>query len=118
MVNDAQAHAEDDRKAREYAEAKNQLDSLRLQAKKVVDDAEGATDDQKAPVLKAVEEVEAALGTDTPKERLEELTKELAEKLQAFQQELGAAGAAAGEAGPAAEADEDDVIDADFKPAG
>ncbi len=118
MVKDAQAHAEDDRKAREYAEAKNQLDSLRLQAKKVVDDAEGATDDQKAPVLKAVEEVEAALGTDTPKERLEELTKELAEKLQAFQQELGAAGAAAGEAGPAAEADEDDVIDADFKPAG
>ncbi|UCH25363.1 MAG: molecular chaperone DnaK [Trueperaceae bacterium] len=118
MVNDARAHAEDDRKAREYAEAKNQLDSLRLQAKKVVDDAEGATDDQKAPVLKAVEEVEAALGTDTPKERLEELTKELAEKLQAFQQELGAAGAAAGEAGSAAEADEDDVIDADFKPAG
>jgi molecular chaperone DnaK len=118
MVSDAQAHADEDRQAREYAEAKNQLDSLRLQAKKVVDDAEGATDDQKAPVLKAVEEAEEAVGQDTPKERLEELTKELAEKLQVFQQELGAAGASAGEAEPAAEADEDDVIDADFKPAG
>src|SRR5690606_18109207 len=41
MVADAKSHAEDDRKFRETAEAKNQLDGLRLTAQKTIDEAEG-----------------------------------------------------------------------------
>lgn len=117
MVQDAQAHAEEDRKAREHAEAKNQLDSLRLQARRVVDEATTATDEQKQPVLKAADEAQAAIDSNASKERLEELGKTLAEKLNAFQQ------ATASQAQPQSEAtaeqpkQDDDVIDADFKPA-
>src|SRR5690606_2194482 len=54
MVTDAKAHADEDRKVKELAEAKNQLDGLRLSARKAVDEAEGATDDQKKPVEEAL----------------------------------------------------------------
>src|SRR5690606_31297809 len=51
MVADAKSHAEEDRKVKELAEAKNQLDGLRLTARKALDDAaEGVTSDQKQPV--------------------------------------------------------------------
>ena len=40
MVQDAQANAEADRKTKEMAEARNQLDTLRLQAQKVIDESE------------------------------------------------------------------------------
>lgn len=122
MVQDAQAHADEDRKIREYADAKNSLDSLRGQAKKLVDEAEGASDEDKQPVLKAIDEAEAAVNSDAPKERLEELSTNLTEKLQAFQQKVQqqqqATAEPTGEADSTAEPqDEEDVIDADFKPA-
>ncbi len=123
MVADAQSHAEDDRKAREEAEARNQLDSLRLQARRALDDATNATAEQKQPVEEAANAAEKAVDENAPKERLEQLTRELAEKLQAFQQAVAAAAGAQaqedqGGADEAATPDDEDVIDADFKPAG
>jgi len=123
MVDDAKAHAEADRQAKEYAEAKNQLDSLRLQAKRSLDETQGAGDEQKAPLQKAIEEAEQAVNSEAPKERLEQLGRELGEKLQAFQQATQAAAATA-EASASTEGtgdtvgEDEDVIDADFKPAG
>ena len=118
MVKDAQDNAEADRQVKEAAEAKNQLDSLRLQARRIVDEATSATDEQKQPVLKAIDEAQAAIDSNASKERLEELGKNLAEKLNAFQQ------ATANQAQPQGDAttteqpkQDDDVIDADFKPA-
>ncbi len=123
MVNDAQEHAEEDRKARELAESRNQLDSLRLQARKLVDDAEGATDEQKKPVEDAIAEAQKALDDNAEGDRLEAATRSLAEALQAFQQATASqpGAEAAGEPGAdagASGADDEDVIDADFKPAG
>jgi molecular chaperone DnaK len=120
MVKDAQDNAESDRQVKELAEAKNQLDSLRLQARRIIDEATAATDEQKQPVLKAIDEAQAAIDSNAGKERLEELGKTLAEKLNAFQQ------ATANQAQPQddntaptdAPKQDDDVIDADFKPAG
>ncbi len=120
MVKDAQSHAEEDRKAREYAEAKNNLDSMRLQAKNIVDEASGATDEQKQPLLKVIDEAESAINSNAPKERLEEIGKELGEKLSAFQQATAAAAsaeAAEAEQTEAAVSEDEEVIDADFKPA-
>ena len=114
MVKDAQAHAEEDRRAREYAEAKNNLDSLRLQAKKLVDEATGVNDETKRPVLKAIDEAEAAVNSNAAKERLEELARALNEKVAAFQQAAQQQGQPQAETQAGAK---DDVIDADFKPA-
>jgi molecular chaperone DnaK len=114
MVKDAQAHAEEDRKAREYAEAKNNLDSLRLQAKKLVDEAAEVDDETKRPVLKAIDEAEAAVNSNAAKERLEELARALSEKVAAFQQAVQQRSQPQTEAQAGAK---DDVIDADFKPA-
>ena len=114
MVKDAQAHAEEDRQAREYAEVKNNLDSLRLQAKKLVDEATGVDDETKRPVLKAIDEAEAAVNSNAAKERLEELARALNEKVAAFQQAVQQQGQPQSEAQADAK---DDVIDADFKPA-
>src|SRR5690606_37401459 len=50
MVKDAAANAEADRVAKQLAEAKNQLDGLKLQARKALDEAADATSEQKKPV--------------------------------------------------------------------
>jgi molecular chaperone DnaK len=118
MVKDAQENAEADRQVKEVAEAKNQLDSLRIQARRIVDEATSATDDQKQPVLKAIDEAQAAIDSSAGKERLEELGKTLAEKLTAFQQATAAQAQPQGDTTTAEQPkQDDDVIDADFKPA-
>lgn len=122
MVKDAEAHAEDDKKAKELAEARNQLDTLRQQASKAMADAEDATAEQKAPLEKAIAEAQEALESEAGKDAYEAKMQELAQALQAFQQATAAATDAPGgngEAEAAGETEEDeDVIDADFKPAG
>jgi len=112
MVRDAQANAERDREAREHIEAKNTLDSLRVQAQKVVDEST-ASDDLKQPVRRLIAEAQSAVDSDAPKSRLEELGRELAERVAALQ---GAAQPQADEGQSAPQ--DDDVVDADFKPAG
>lgn len=125
MVKDAAANAEADRTAKELAEAKNQLDGLRLQAQKTLEEAEGATSEQKKPVEGLIEEAHQALASElVTKERLESIGKDLAEKLQEFAQAAAAQQQAAAQpsgddAGQAHQhPGDDDVIDAEFKPAG
>jgi len=123
MVADAESHADEDAKFRELAEARNQCDSMRAQAAKILDETEGATDDQKKPVEEAIEEAKKAVDDpNVDKGRYDELTQTIAEALQTFQQATAAQSQSAtgddGE-GPSTDADagDDDVIDADFKPA-
>jgi len=126
MVKDAESHAEEDKKFRELAEARNQCDSLRAQALKTLDEAEDATDEQKKPVVDAAEEARKAVDDpNVSKDRFDELSKQLAAALQAFQQATAASAdpssdgdASGGDGGSDAGAADDDVIDADFKPAG
>ena len=118
MVQDAAAHSEEDRQAREYAEAKNTLDSLRAQARKLVEDSSTAPDDVKQPVIQAADDAESAVSSNAPKERLEELQRTLTERMQALQSaaQTEQPDTGAGQQQPPTE--DDDVIDADFKPAG
>ena len=121
MVEQAQANAEADRQAKELAEARNQLDSLKSQAQRVLDETEGASDDAKQPVKDAIGEAEAALNSDADKAKLESVGQDLAEKLSAFQQANAPQAEATGdqaEASAETSDDDEDVIDADFKPAG
>jgi molecular chaperone DnaK len=116
MVKDAEANAERDREAREHIEAKNTLDSLRVQAQKAVDES-SADDSVKQPVRDAIAEAQRAVEADAPKSRLEELGRDLSEKLAALQQAAPPQGEADG-AAQAEQGRDDDVVDADFKPAG
>lgn len=122
MVNEAQANAETDRIAKESAESRNQLESMKAQAGRILDETEAASDEDKTTLKDAIAEAEVALSDESAdKESLEAATQALAEKLQAFQQ----ANAAQDDAEASADAgatdstdDDEDVIDADFKPAG
>ena len=121
MVEQAQANAESDKQAKESAEARNNLDSLKSQAQRVLDETD-ASDDAKQPVKDAISEAESALSGEADKAKLESVTQDLAEKLSAFQQanapQAEATQETDGEANPETVDDDEDVIDADFKPAG
>ena len=124
MVKDAERHAEEDRVRREGAEARNQLDSLRLQGQKALDEATDASDEQKQPLQNALDEAKTALDGNAPKDELEAKGQSLAQALQAFMQATAPSQAtdATTEPGEAqadqTAPDDDDVIDADFKPSG
>ncbi|MBE9374715.1 molecular chaperone DnaK [Saccharopolyspora sp. HNM0983] len=132
MVKDAEAHAEEDQKRREEAEARNQAETLVYQTQKVLtDNDEQLPADVKEKVQGAVDEVNEALkGEDT--EAIKSAMEKLATESQALGQALyadaggadaaGAAGAgAAGAAGAGADEDSastsggaDDVVDAEI----
>ncbi|MEX2501435.1 MAG: molecular chaperone DnaK [Trueperaceae bacterium] len=128
MVKDAEAHADEDATFRELAEARNQCDGMRAQAVKILDETEDATDEQKQPLQEAIDEAKTAVDDpNVDKARYEELTQKLAEALQVFQQATAKSddagdgdsdGDAAAGGDDASQAQDDDVIDADFKPAG
>ncbi len=123
MVKDAERNAEEDRVRREGVEARNQLDSLRLQAQKALDEAEQASDEQKQPLEQAIGEAQTALDGNAPKDELEAKTQSLAQAMQSFMQATAASQASEtdpeqAEADTTEAAADDDVIDADFKPSG
>ena len=121
MVNDAEKHAEEDRKRKEMAEARNQADSLAYSAEKSLKDLGDKVEaDKTEEINKAIAELrEAAKGEDL--ERIKEAT----EKMNTFMHELSAklyeqakaqeGEAAAGDTGKDdAASDADNVVDADF----
>ncbi len=124
MVHDAEAHAEEDKKAHEMVESRNQCDAMIHSVKKALTDHGDKMDaDEKAKIEAAIKEAEEAIkGSD--KEAIEAKTQALAtasqklgEKIYAeSQQQAGAAGAGAGPAGAGGEAKKDDadVVDAEF----
>jgi molecular chaperone DnaK len=117
MVQDAARNAEEDKVRKLKAEALNQLDSLRLQAQKALDEAEGASEEAKEPLKNAIADAQAAVDGQVSKEEADAKGEALASALQAFQQATAKAPEAAEGDAPEASASDDDVIDADFKPA-
>ena len=117
MVQDAAAHAEEDKKAHELVDARNQCDALIHSVKKAVAEYGDKLDaDEKAAIESALKEAEDAIqGTDkavieAKSEALATASQKLGEKMYAQSQaEAGTAGAEAGD--KAADAD---VVDAEF----
>ena len=119
MVQDAEAHAEEDKKFEELTAARNQGDAMVHTARKTMKDAEDkASDEEKAAIETAITELEEALkGSD--KEAIEQKTEALTEAISGVAQKMYAEAAAAegGDAG-AEEAPRDagdDVVDAEFE---
>jgi molecular chaperone DnaK len=127
MVKDAEAHAADDKKRRELAEARNHLDTLIYTTEKSLKEYGDKVDSgDKQSIEEAITKAKKALESNdlsTIKSAEEELTRsshKLAEAMYAKASQKGAAGAgpeAGPQEGPRQKAQED-VVDADFEDVG
>ena len=122
MVQDAAAHAEDDRKAHELVEARNQCDAMVHSIKKALSEHGDKLDaGEKSAIEAAVKDAEAVL-KDGDKAAIEARTEALAKASQKLGEKVyaetqGAAGAGGAEGGTAsgeAKKDDGDVVDAEF----
>ncbi|MBM3340828.1 MAG: molecular chaperone DnaK [Betaproteobacteria bacterium] len=129
MVKDAEAHAEEDKKAMELVGARNQCDAMVHSVKKMLkDQGEQLTADEKSKIEAALKDAEEALKSDD-KDKIDEKSKalaeashKLAEKMYAQEQakQQAAGGAPGGDTGGGAKAetggkkDDDNVVDAEY----
>ncbi|MGA0381783.1 MAG: molecular chaperone DnaK [Arenicellales bacterium] len=117
MVRDAEEHAEDDRKARELVDARNQGEAMAHTVRKTLTEAGDKVDaGEKESIEKAIADLEAVVkGEDVAEiqaktNALMEASHKLAEKMYQSE-ETQAAGDSAGGSTPG----QDDVVDAEFE---
>jgi len=127
MVRDAEANADEDKRLKELAEARNQGDALVHSTRKALTEYGDKLDaGEKDAIEAAIKELEEVLkanekaAIDAKTAALSVAAQKLGEKMYADQQaQQAAAGGAAGAAGAAgageARPKDDDVVDADFK---
>ncbi len=134
MIKDAELHAEEDRKRKELAEARNQADSLIYNTEKnikelgdKIDEATKKEIEEKIEALKKAKDGEDVQAIKNAQDELMRVAHKVAE--MAYKQAAGSAAGAAGGADAGAQAaggstgsssssggsDDDDVVDADFE---
>ncbi|MBL8489428.1 MAG: molecular chaperone DnaK, partial [Rhodocyclaceae bacterium] len=126
MVRDAEAHAEEDKKAHALVEARNQCDALVHSVKKALTEhGDKIEADEKSKIEAALKEAEEAIkgndkdALDAKSQALAMASQKLGEKIYAQQQGAAGGGAQAGAAPGSGEAkrekaDDGDVVDAEF----
>jgi len=122
MVRDAEAHAEEDKKAHELVDARNQLDTLVHSVKKAVAEHGDKIGDDKAKIETAIAEAEEAIKSgdkaaiDAKSEALGAVSQKLGEHIyaQAQAEAAAAGGAGAGASSGSAKSNDPDVVDAEF----
>jgi molecular chaperone DnaK len=118
MVQDAEAHADEDKKAMELVTARNQLDALIHSTNKSMKEyGEQLSADEKSAIESALKDAEAVVKSDD-KEAIEAKAEALATAAQKLGEKMYAAeqakAQAEGGAQPEAKADDADVVDAEF----
>lgn len=120
MVQDAEANAEEDRKFEEMITVRNQADGLIHATRKTLEEADDATDEEKAAIETAITELESALSEgdkaeiEAKTQALTEASSGLAQRMYAKQAEQAQAGDA--EAGSTAgDSADSDAVDAEFE---
>ncbi|NLZ63740.1 MAG: Hsp70 family protein, partial [Lentisphaerae bacterium] len=88
MVNDAQMHADEDKKQREQIDTKNSAESMIYQTERQLkENGEKIPEDIKAPITAGIEKLKKAVeANDTA--QMQEIMKELESNMHAFAQEL------------------------------
>ncbi len=116
MVQDAEAHAEEDRKFHETVTARNNADAMVHATRSSLKDlGDKLSDDDRKNIDSAIEGVEEAMKADD-KEAIDAATSKLTEAAQViYEQAAAAAQADAENAEGSAEAASDDVVDAEFE---
>ena len=129
MIKDAEAHAEEDRKAHELVDVRNQAEGMIHATQKSMEELGDKVEaDEKSQIEGVIDELNKALEGGQDKESIEaktkaltELSGKLAERVYAQQAESPEAGDGAGNAGTGDAANsgdsapEDDVVDAEFE---
>ncbi|MGO8904499.1 MAG: Hsp70 family protein, partial [Solirubrobacteraceae bacterium] len=121
MVSDAESHAEDDRAARELAEARNNGENAAYQAERQLGELGDEVDaDSKERIQQAIKEVRDSLEEENPAainaktEALQTAFHAVSEAMyQRAQEQAAAAGNGASADGGGASSDEEDVVDAE-----
>ena len=120
MVTDAESHADEDRKQRELAEARNIAENAAYTSEKQLKELSDQVDDaNKEEIESAIKEVRDALASDDAEaikaktEALQEAFHKVSEQVYAKAQAEAEAGAANGDGAEAAGSDEEEVIDAE-----
>jgi molecular chaperone DnaK len=119
MVQDAEAHAEEDRKFHETVTARNSADAMVHATRSSLDElGDKISGDDRKKIEDAIEGVEEAMKTDD-KDTIEAATNTLTEAAQIIYQQAAAAAEAANaanaEGDASAQASADDVVDAEFE---
>ncbi|MBC8518829.1 MAG: molecular chaperone DnaK [Gammaproteobacteria bacterium] len=120
MVNDAEAHADEDKKFHELVNARNQADALIHSTRKTMEEAGDQVEaGEKSAIESAISDLESVIKEDDvavieeKTKALTEASSKMAERMYSQSDAAGAAaGAAAGDAGSSAD---DDVVDAEFE---
>ncbi|HEX5714269.1 MAG TPA: molecular chaperone DnaK, partial [Solirubrobacterales bacterium] len=120
MVSDAEAHAEEDAKQRELAEARNVAENAAYQAEKAIADAgdkvDQATKDEVTAAVKAVRDTLDSGSVEEVKAKTEALTAAMtkaSEQIYAAAQSEAGSGDGADGAGGTTEDEDDEVVDAE-----
>ncbi len=123
MVQDAEAHAEEDRKFQELVSARNQADGMIHATEKTLSDMGDKLDaDEKTRIETAIKELRDVLDKED-KEAIESKTQALAEVSQKLAEQMYADASASAEGSQSSESGEgaqdkttgDDVVDAEFE---
>jgi molecular chaperone DnaK len=116
MIKEAELHAEEDRKKKEWVESRNNLENVVYQVEKKLDEVKDAVPvEEKGTAERLIEEAKEAIKKEEPKERLEDLAKQLMNtlsKLGTYSSTSSTKGT--GESSGPSSSSEEDVIDADF----
>src|SRR5258708_13790385 len=123
MVKEAEAHAEEDKRRKEFVEARNQADAAIYTTEKALKEAEGKIPaDIKRQAEQAIADAKQSLTAESPDpvrhatERLLQAASKIAEALNsAAAQGASGAGAQAGPSGDGSGGSGEDVVDAEFE---
>jgi molecular chaperone DnaK len=120
MVQDAAEHAEEDKKARELIDTKNQCEAMIHSTKKALAEHADKAGDDKAAIEAAIAEAEEAIkGNDkeaieAKTEALAKVAQKLGEKIYAEQQAAAGGAETEGASNGGDKKDDGDVVDAEF----
>ena len=115
MVQDAEAHAEEDRKFHETVTARNSADAMVHATRSSLKDmGDKLGEEDRKNIETAIEDVEAAMKEDD-KDAIDAATSKLTEAAQVIYQQAAAAAEAEAAAAGSADAAADDVVDAEFE---
>lgn len=118
MVREAEAHAEEDRRKKQLAEAKNEADNMIYTVEKTLSEmGDKISDDEKKRIQEALEKCRQIKDTSSDINEIKSSTEELAKASHRIAEELyKKAGASQPGAGPSSEAKkEEDVIEAEVE---
>ena len=115
MVEDAEAHAEDDRKFHELVTARNSADAIVHATRSSIKEmGDKISEDERKPIEDAIVNVEEAMKGDD-KETIEQAIEKLSEAGQVIYQKAAEQAQAEQEASAEGGAPDDDVVDAEFE---